>query len=201
MKCRIPNYNKVPISNNMMQRNIRRIMDNHNMPEDCTNAVLKAYDFMIEKNFFGGCHALSSALYIALSELGLTPKLCIGECQAPGEPPFDHSWITVNDEIIDLAVYFPLTQQINSMGGLVIFGVDALTNRMPRVEYGIDSGLPLSNDTLRVINSNFVDYMDNFPLVKGGLWSLVMDMLPPTSTVTVNELKARYSVVERQYVK
>ena len=201
MKCRIPNYNKVPISNNMMQRNIRRIMGNNNMSEDCTNAVLRAYDFMAEKPFFGGCHALSSALYVTLFELGLSPELCVGECQYPGMPPFDHSWITLNGKIIDLAVYFPLTQQINSMGGPVILGVDAFTNRMPRVEYGIDSGLPLSNDTLRVINSNFVDYMDNFPLVKGGLWSLVMDMLPPTSTVTVNELRTRYSVVERQYVK
>ena len=201
MKCRIPNYNKVPISNNMMQRNIRRVMANNNMSEDCTNAVLRAYDFMIEKTFFGGCHALSSALYVVLSELGLSPKLCIGECQVQGEPPFDHSWITVNEEIIDVAVYFPLTQKINSMSGPVIFGVDAITNRMPRTQYGIDSGLPLSNDTLRVINSNFVDYMDNFPLVKGGLWSLVMEMLPPTSNVTVNDLKTRYGVVERQYVK
>lgn len=201
MKCRIPNYNKVPISNNIMQRNIRCIMANHNMSEDCTNAVLRAYAFMIEKNYFGGCHALSSALYVVLSELGLSPELCVGECQVPGMPPFDHSWITVNGEIIDLAIYFPLTQQINSMSGPVIFGVDAITNRMPRTQYGIDSGLPLSNDTLRVINSNFVDYMDNFPLVKGGLWSLVMGMLPPTSNVTVNDLQARYCVVERQYVK
>ena len=201
MKCRIPNYNKVPISNNIMQRNIRCIMANHNMSEDCTNAVLRAYAFMIEKNYFGGCNALSSALYVVLSELGLSPELCVGECQVPGMPPFDHSWITVNGEIIDLAIYFPLTQQINSMSGPVIFGVDAITNRMPRTQYGIDSGLPLSNDTLRVINSNFVDYMDNFPLVKGGLWSLVMEMLPPTSNVTVNDLKTRYGVVERQYVK
>ena len=87
------------------------------------------------------------------------------------------------------------------MSGPVIFGMDAITNRVPRTQYGIDSGLPLSNDTLRVINNNFVDYMDNFPLVKGGLWSLVMEMLPPTSNVTVNDLKTRYGVVERQYVK
>ena len=171
------------------------------MPEEAINAVLCLYDFMIEKNYFGGCHALSSALYVALSELGLSPELCIGECQVPGMSPFDHSWITLNGDIIDIAVYFPLTQKINSMSGPVIFGVDAITNRAPRIQYGIDSGLPLSCDTELVINSNFVDYMDNFPLVKGGLWSLVMEMLPPTSTVTITDLKARYSVVERQYVK
>ena len=114
MKCRIPNYNKVPISNNMMKRNIQRILESHQMSQECTNAVIRIYDCMIEKNYIGGCHALSSALYVALSELGLSPELCVGECQLPGTPPFDHSWITVNGEIIDLAVYFPLTQQINT---------------------------------------------------------------------------------------
>ena len=49
MKCRIPNYNKVPISNNMMKRNIQRILESHQMSQECTNAVIRIYDFMIEK--------------------------------------------------------------------------------------------------------------------------------------------------------
>lgn len=201
MKCRLPNLNKAPISNNTMQRNIRRIMDNHQMPEEATNAVLRLYDFMMEKNYFGGCHALSSALYVALSELGFSPELCVGECQVSGMQPFDHSWITLNDEIIDLAIFFPLTQQINSISGPVIFGMDAITGRAPRTQYGINSGLPLSPDTEFVINSSFTDYMDKFPLLKDGLWALVMEMLPQTNSVTVNDLKVRYSEVVRHYVK
>ena len=201
MKCRISNYSKVPISNNMMQRNITRIMDNHNMPEECTKAVLRVYNFMVDKNYFGGCHALSSVLYVILSELGLSPELCVGECQTPRMLPFDHSWITVNDKIIDLAIYYPLTQQINSMGGPVIFGLDAITACTSRTQYGIDSGLPLAPDTELVINSNFVDYMDNFPLVKGGLWSLVMETIPTTSAIAINDLKNRYGKVVRHCIK
>lgn len=201
MKCRIPNYNKVPISNNMMKRNIQRILESHQMSQECTNAVIRIYDFMIEKNYIGGCHALSSALYVALSELGLSPELCVGECQLPGTPPFDHSWITVNGEIIDLAVYFPLTQQINSISGPIILGIDAITARPPRTQYGIDTGLPLSPDTELVMRSSFVEYMDKFPMVKGGLWTLVMEALPQTLTTTADDLRTRYGGVVRRYVK
>lgn len=200
MKCRIPN-NKLPISNNTMHRNIRRVMENHKMPEEVIGAVLRLYDFMVEKDYYGGCHALSSALYVALSELGFSPELCVGECQVPGMLPFDHSWITLNGDIIDVAVYFPLTQKINSMSGPVVLGVDAITSRPPRTMYGIDSGLPLADDTTFVINSDFVDYMDNFPLIRGGLWTLVKVLLPATNAVTISELRTRYNGVIRQYVK
>ena len=56
MKCRIPNYNKVPISNNMMKRNIQRILESHQMSQECTNAVIRIYDFMIEKNYIVQIH-------------------------------------------------------------------------------------------------------------------------------------------------
>lgn len=201
MKCQLPNYNKKPISNNMAKRNIRRIMDGHKMPEDAINAVLLLYDFMIDKNYYGGCHALSSALYVALTELGLSPELCVGECQVPGMLPFDHSWITITGEVLDIAVYYPLTQQINSVSGPVIFGIDIVTGHKPRTQYGIHTGLPLSNDTKQVLNCNFSDYMNNFPGFSSGLWTLALQMLPKTTSTTIDDLRARYSDVKRCYMK
>ena len=201
MKSRIPDYNKAPISNNIMHRNIRRLMDNNQMPETCTNAVLRLYDFMITKNYFGGCHALSSALYVALCKLGFSPELCVGECQVPGMLPFDHSWVNLDGRIIDLAVYYPLTQQINSISGPVILGVDAITNRTPHTQYGINTGLPMSQQTMVAINSTFIEYMDNFPFGKEGLWSIVIDALPNTHLATVSDLRIRYKDVQRNFIR
>ena len=201
MKCNIRNYSKAPISNNMMKNNIRRIMANNQMTNECTDTILKLYDFMVERKHFGGCHAFSSVLYVALSELGLSPELCIGECKVKGTPAFDHSWITINGSIIDLAVYFPLSKEINSISGPVVMGLDAITSLAPRTQYGVDTGLPLSPDTTRVLNSGFVDYMDDFPMGEDGLWSVVMPILPSTHHVTVNDLRIRYKDVKRKFIK
>lgn len=200
MKCRIPSQNSERVSDNMIRRNIRRVMEENQMSDNCANAIITLYDFMVMQDYYGGCHALSSVLYVVLSELGLSPKLCVGECRAPAGFVFDHSWITLDGNIIDLAVYYPYTEQINSVSGPIILGRDVITNNPPRTQYGVSSGGELSADTLLVIGSDFVDYMDNFPFGRYGLWSLVMDALHITDVLTVNALRLKYRSTQRRHV-
>ena len=201
MKCRIPSQNREPISNNMMKRNIRRIMAENQMPESVINAVITLYDFMIVQDYYGGCHAMSSALYVALSELGFLPELCVGECRASAGFVFDHSWITLDGHIIDLAVYYPYTEQINSVSGPIVCGMDAITSKKTSTQYGISSGEDLSPDTLFVMGRDFVEYMDNFPSGRYGLWSLVMSLLNITEPLSVNAMRLKYSGTQRKYIK
>lgn len=71
--------------------------------EDIGNVLANMYRYMERKQWWGACHASCAALYVCLSELGYKPKLCIGEVLGQGLY-FDHSWISLEDKMIDLAI-------------------------------------------------------------------------------------------------
>lgn len=71
--------------------------------EDIGNVLANMYRYMERKQWWGACHASCAALYVCLSELGYKPKLCIGEVLGQGLY-FDHSWISLDDKMIDLAI-------------------------------------------------------------------------------------------------
>lgn len=197
------NYrNKPPVSDNLLKKRIQSIISNHN---DCDKSVADTicnlYDYMRKRKFIGGCHALSSALYVALSELGQEPVLYVGECQLPRDKPFDHSWICIDDQIIDLAVYMPLTTPINSISGPVIFDIDIVTMKHTTVNYGINTGLPMGEETKMVIETSFPKYMSAYPREYGGLWTVVKQILLPHKIVTLDYLVEKYKNVKRIFVR
>ena len=201
MKCRI-NGNITPnISNNRIKDNMKKIIHESGHSVDVENIIIPLYDYMMSLKFFGGCHALSSVLYVALCELELHPELYIGECQLKGETPFDHSWISLEGKIIDLAIYMPLNQKINSISGPIIFDVDAITSNKTKLEYGINTGLPMNDETQIVINTDFCDYMSGFPVEFGGLWSVLKKIMPQSYDFNLLALKKKYKGTTRQVVR
>ena len=201
MKCRIVDYSKLPVSHTKIKNNIQKTIREYGYDENVTKVIIGLYDYMTENKFFGGCHVLSSVLYVAFSGLGFKTGIFVGECEKKGEKPFDHSWITVDNKIVDLAIYFPLTQKINSISGPVIFGLDAINLNDVKTAYGINTGLPMSIDTQRVINMSFIEYMDNFPKEPCGLWSVLERVLPSSYHFDLDELRRKYSNTTRQFVR
>ena len=201
MKCRIVDYSKPPVSHTKMKSNIQKIVTDCNYSKDVTDIIISLYDYMIAKNFFGACHAFSSVLFVAFSELGLNTQIFIGECQKQGEKAFDHSWITIDGKIIDIAVYYPLTQRINTMSGPIIFDIDAVTMKNEMVSYGINTGLPLSIDTQRVIDTAFDVYMSGFPREINGLWTVLKNIMPNTYNFDLDSLKEKYADTKRIFVR
>ena len=201
MKCRIIDYSKPPVSHNKVKSNIQKIVTECNYNDDVTNIITSLYDYMITKKLFGGCHAFSSVLFVAFSELGLNTQIFIGECQKQGEKAFDHSWVTIDDKIIDIAVYYPLTQKINNMSGPIIFDVDAVTLKNEKVSYGINTGLPLSIDTQRVIDTSFDVYMSKFPREANGLWTILKNIMPSTYKFDLDSLREKYTNTKRVFVR
>lgn len=65
------------------------------------------YRYMERKQWRGACHALCAALYVFLSVIGYKNDLCIGEVLGQ-ELYFDHSWISLDDKMIDLAISMTL---------------------------------------------------------------------------------------------
>lgn len=95
MKCNVgQRYNKFPSDNEICNR-IRNIAHENGLSKDAADVICKVYRYMMDKKLAGGCHAISSVLYVVLKEVGEKPELCIGECQKRGLPPFDHSWVTL----------------------------------------------------------------------------------------------------------
>ena len=189
---------KPPVSDNLIKKRIDRIVTEQcGYEQTVADVISNLYSYMRSKKLRGGCHALSSALYVALSELNQKPVLWIGECQLEGKKPFDHSWISINNQVIDLAIYVPLTEMINSVSGPVIFGIDAVTMKPSMVTYGLNTGLPLDLDTDHVVRTPFFEYMSNFPMQRGGLWSVVQQILPSQNQTSAEILVKKYADVRR----
>lgn len=91
-------------------------------PEDIGNMLANTYRYMERIQWWGACHATCSVLYVSLSEMGYEPNLCIGEVLGQGLY-FDHSWMTLDGAIIDLAISMTLSGGA-PVSGPIIFGKD-----------------------------------------------------------------------------
>ena len=198
MKCNIKR-NYIP-SDYEIIRNIKKTCEKKGYSEDVGILLANLFAYMMRKKVCGCCHAFSSVLYVAFSELGYTPSLLIGACQKDGLKPFDHSWITIDNKIIDIAIYYSLTEEINLISGPVIFDRDVVSGKTVSTHYGINTGLPMSLDTLAAINIPFVTYMDNSPFEKDGLWGVLKKVYPNEIIIDEN-LKEKYSNVQRTLVR
>lgn len=152
--------------------------------------------YMQRKQWWGACHASCSALYVALSELGYSPKLCIGEMMGQGLY-FDHSWIELDGKIIDMAISMTL------LGGAsasepILFGKNIRNGMEPIIEYGVP-GRGIEGESLIVMNLPFTDYMDAFPDEKDGLWGVVRELLEKEFDIDV--LRNKYRDVERTVIR
>lgn len=164
---------------------------------DVVNVFYGLLRYIQEKTLRGACHATCAALYVALSEMGLYPMLCVGEVEG-NDLLFDHSWIMLDGKIVDLAICNTLNEGVEL--NPVILGKDVLTKDPPRLKYGvIRSGLDA--EAMIATSVPFSDYMDAFPYEKNGLWDVVAFLLDGQfSEDTCEYLREKYADTEWEYV-
>ena len=201
MKARVNRIPESNISNNLIKERIVDICIKKNISKNVANVFCKLFDYMMNKKMCGCCHAFCSVLYVALSELKETPVLCIGECQKGNEKPYDHSWIMLNDKIVDIAIYLPMTRICNSISGPIIMNIDAVTMNSKEVLYGINTGLPMSEETETVMNLSFIEYMNGFPFEANGLWSVLEKIMPEDYIIDISQLRLKYENVNRFFIR
>ena len=159
-------------------------------------SVVNLMRYIEEHKWQGGCHAISSVLYVLLHECGADAQLCIGEVRCGDLPALDHSWVTVADEVYDLTCGMSMVSNTRIFGP-VIAGIDVSTQEPTRVEYGIvDVGLGPQAEAVR--KTRFGVYMDDYPGSKNGLWDVVRACLPFYRDV--RPLRMRYGCTQRVYV-
>ena len=154
-----------------------------------------------KNNLLGACHATASAMYVALSEQGFKTELCVGEIGSPDMSPFDHSWVTVDDKVIDLACYMPLPnpEGITIASYPIVLSTDVVTKSTPKLTYGVETGMGFDFQTQQLLRMPFVDYLDNYPFEKNGLWTVIQRISPVP--INYRTLREKYSNVQRKICK
>lgn len=183
----------VPVYQNSRE-NIRKASTQNGLSEDVQRVILNMLDYMEEKNLCGACHAVTSALYVALCEMGEFPDICIGECR--NKVIFDHSWIVLNGKIIDVAIAMPLIRATAT--GVVVADIDTTNMQKMKTEYGISDGMGLDNLANMITIVKFTEYMDNFPYEPDGLWGVVRKILPDKYPFNKETAKLKYANVQRK---
>lgn len=164
--------------------------------EDIGNVLANMYRYMERKQWWGACHASCAALYVCLSELGYKPKLCIGEVLGQGLY-FDHSWISLDDKMIDLAISMTLLGGAPASGAIIL-GKDIKTGLPPILDYGVP-GRGIEDQAKFVMGLPFNQYMDSFPDEKGGLWGVVREVL--STDVNISSLREKYKDTKRVLIR
>lgn len=158
--------------------------------------ICNLYHYMKKKQWCGACHATCSILFVGFSELGYSPQIYIGESAIPTRPRFDHSWIMVDNKIIDLAVALPLPGNA-PISSPIIFDINIGTNQKHEMIYGVKEG-KLDDQANRVFNTPFVTYMDIFPGDENGLWGILKKVFP--KEISIENIKSKYTDVQRVLV-
>ena len=175
---------------------IKNAVEENGYKEDIGTVLANMYRYMERKQWWGACHATCAALYVSLSELGYTPNLCIGEVLGQGLY-FDHSWITLDGMITDLAINMTLLGGAPA-SGVIVFGKDIKTGLPPVLDYGVP-GRGIEDQAKYVMELPFVQYMDSFPDEKDGLWGVVQELL--NENIDIPSLRERYKDTKRMLVR
>jgi hypothetical protein len=131
-----------------------------------------------------------------LSEFGYKPDLCIGEVLGQGLY-FDHSWISLDDKMIDLAISMTLLGGAPA-SGVIIFGKDIKTGLPPVLDYGVP-GRGIEDQAKFVMELPFNQYMDSFPDEKDGLWGVVREVL--STDINIPSLREKYKDTKRVLIR
>lgn len=175
---------------------IREAVRERGYKEDIGDVLSSMYRYMERKQWWGACHATCAALYVCLTEIGYTPDLCIGEVLGQGLY-FDHSWISLDDKMIDLAISMTLLGGAPA-SGVIVFGKDIKTGLPPILDYGVP-GRGIEDQAKFVMELPFNQYMDSFPDEKDGLWGVVREVLG--TDINIPSLREKYKDTKRVLVR
>lgn len=116
----------------------------------------------VEKNITGSCHDSSVLLYIMLSEYGFNPTINIGVVRNIENIIFDHSWVTIDDKVYDIAIYLP---HINGqdVSPPIFSSKDIVSNELTNLDFGVD--IELDIETKMIMDWTIGEYLQSCNLM------------------------------------
>ena len=166
--------------------------------EKLYNSFFAVDDYFKKVSKKGLCHVISSIHYVILKEQGIEAQLFIGEVHHNHPLKsycFDHSWVETNGLIYDIAVQ-------NPHHGIphppVYAGLELSLKRKPALTYGVMTGYEWSDDTVLVLKTPFVSYMDQFHYDGKGAWEMVQELCQQLGIVVeIHDMRKKYRNVSR----
>ena len=176
---------------------IRDILKQQGYKSDIGDVLCNLMTYMRNKQWIGACHATTAIIYIALSELGYKPVMCIGEVFSNTVGYFDHSWIELDGKIIDLSCAMTLSEG-RPVNAPVILDVDSLTGKHHTMKYGIYF-MGLDKPANEIVQLPLTTYLDSYPGEKNELWKIAEIVLNKKQNIPL--LKSAYKDARRKLVQ
>lgn len=189
----------IGLISNQWNKNLDMIFKNEEYAQELKIVTTEILNYMISSDWKGACHESCGVLYVIFNELGIPVEWKLGEVfitnkTINGRPIcFDHSWITHNERIIDLAICNPLIKEITQAPTVLNINFESLTE--PNLAYGVKSGVEDSVETDLIKTIPLSEYFDNSPMdQKLGTWSLITSIGKNVGlTIKIPELQKKYN--------
>lgn len=110
---------------------------------------------------------------------------------------FDHSWIEIDNKVIDLAISITL-QNGMAVSDPIILDINSKSKEKTTIEYGI-KGEGFDGQTLLLLGLSFNEYMRFFPDNNKGLWGIVEEILG--KQINIEEFERKYYNTQRHIRK
>jgi hypothetical protein len=144
------------------------------------NVFGKSLEWIYSKEYRGGCHDTSAAIYILLSELGLSPVL----------------WIELNNKIYDAAVCMPKVGGVPSSP--VFASKDLTTNKDTELIYGVASPVGYDGEAKTILHMTIGEYSEFHADDPNKVWNLTKLLGKEAGKkVNVGKIRKKYSSIRR----
>lgn len=158
--------------NGLNMQNINNIVKENQGSDIVKKVFYKMYEIQKREKWQGACHAISALMYIALKEADIPVHLCLGQVEGPlncGWMSFDHSWIEIDNKVIDIAISNGLNGIVNSEP--ILYGKQIYSLKESEFIYGV----PVKNFehvALKILGTSITQYMNG----GNGLWNILEEM-------------------------
>lgn len=167
--------------------------------ENVYNSLLNYVD---ANDYRGACHSTSAVMFMLFSELGLKPKLKIGEVYSYHvSKAFDHSWVEVDEAVYDVAIGYP---QLSELGGEYVCGpifndVDINTGNAAEISFRYRTDDGLGENASVVHQWTLSQYNSN---IEQDIWDMAAFVGANSGMfLSSQNLKFKYGNVMRELVK
>lgn len=182
-----------------LKYNLKTLLEGHSHKEKLEILYTELLDFMQKRDWRGACHESCGVQYVLLNELGINCEWRLGEVfykehEIQGRPVcFDHSWILINGEIFDIALFKTNYPPVDSFP--TIRNKNLKTLEEPEVIYDTNSGWGDDINTKMVKNTPLSVYLNNSPMhPKLGTWTLIEQIgVKLGINTSIDEMRKKYN--------
>lgn len=177
----------------MCINNIYVISEKYNIDIKFADLFVDFYNDMFNKGIIqGGCHFISSMLYIILNEFGYKNVLRLGIAEVLGIK-FSHSWIEFDNKKFDIAISDTNNVALN-INGIIFASIDINTITDGQINYYEMKNESPDNTGEVVRNMTIGEYFIGCPWGKNFCWEYIVSFCKNHKKyLNVRRLKEKYS--------